>query len=178
MHKYKKDQFYIDAFAHFIKKFECAVHRIKHKGYKISHRINNVAASNHSYKIKGLPKITGASYGDNCWFLDYGGKNVNELGIHPFAIMMEGKYTITHDIIADVQQMYDFPIMTMTNGFMEGFGYYPEYRDCYTGTSDYHWCVGAAFTLGRHLLNKHWGPEHPTKVKLNYELDKKLLGVI
>lgn len=154
----RTDDYYANAYANFVSKFECAVNRIASKEIKLSTTVNYIQMSKR-WPHRGLIKIHGPQYSPGHWFIP----NIpNMIGLHPFELMLEGRYTRTEHVETDIEMLFGFDNLTIQQAFYEGFMNEPSYKDIWENS--YHWSVGAAFHVGRYLLNKHAGTKLSCKI--------------
>lgn len=171
MRNNKTDQFYIDAYDTFITKMECAMNQIKTRNMIISTNLDysvfNIA--DHSALANANARPRGQIHLKNCWYI-HGEVERQRVRpgtynhIHPFPIILEGRYSRSHDAGCDIEVMFGF-IRDTVSIFTQGFANQPHYEDCWDG---YHWSSRASFHIGRFLLHKWCGP------KLKYEIPIQL----
>lgn len=140
------DDFYVDAWGNFIRKFECAIAQIR-------------------YMKKGISFYTddGSDYIKQCWRLN---KSFNR--IHPFSIILDGKFDKDANQSKTIQKMFGFAPKTIASCFYDGFADCPEYNDVWADCS---WHTRAGFHIGRYLYNKNCSPKEP----LTYSIPEHLL---
>lgn len=174
-----KDDYYVDAWARFVPKFECAIGQIKNKNIPVYDRIDYhcLGIAGRERARGGLPLHRGIQYPTGYWHLE---KDTQKLiamgGIHPFSVMLDGKFNRSGDAAMEMERLFGFSEGTITDAFVQGFMYQPGYRDTWEGQ---HWSYQGAFHVGRHLINKHVVPDM-NQTPLPYKIPTILLtrGII
>lgn len=176
---------YVEVFEHFAKKFDCAVKTIRSKNIYVHDRIENkfIRISGQFRLETGQVRVHGPQYPVGHWCTDQkvilAAPNHLHRRIHPFAFMMEGKFSHSYsyegnpDIRRDIEYTFGFPREVISGAFCQGYFNNAGYKDCWAGTG-HHWTLSAAFNFGRYLLAKHVVPQAP----LMYTTPEKLRKIM
>jgi len=133
----------------FMRKFECAAHRIKLKGLPISGSIWTYHVVNGKYRTRRSDQ---SNYG----------------GIHPLTLVMEGRQH-GNGMYSDLDSYFQFPLGAMDISFGCGFISVHEHlagnRAYFQFKSNYEVCL---YELGLHYAKQHLGsvitPELPSQL--------------
>ena len=184
----KNESHFVDAFANFVRKFECSVKQIRNNGLSIHDRIESrhlkISGTREYGPDNGLVKLHGSKYPAGCWYV-VEPKIILATQIyhrlHPFSYMAEGKFSHSFsyqgapDVRLDMEAYFDFHPGTIVHCFSHGYYNNNAYKDCWEGQ---HWSFSAAFNVGRYMFNKHFVGAYPSIPKLPCIIPAQLVKVL